>query len=164
MGAPNFTKNTFMWIFIIIGIIILGAIIISSITMYSNIVSLSSNVQNKLDEANILISEVNQNIDQIKKVNQQIDELKAQNSELSGKLENLSLRYPPEQTININNMNQDDFNRAINNAVEIEFNDLSKKVIFNFWVNIILSLTVGIYLISILFKFMLNKETKKNGS
>ncbi len=141
----DFRKNKHLWIYTIFVICVLAVLIVSSVILYLQIISVSNDVQAKLDEANRLISEVNKNIDSIKKVNKQIDSIKQQNNLLSNRLDNLSKKYPPEQNININNIGQKEFNNAIESAIDMKFENINRKIYFNFWFNIIIGsiLTLG---------------------
>ena len=156
-----------------IGIIIiinLVAIIFGSISMNS----LSNDVQAKLDNTNDLLTKLNSNIQGLDQLNQQISSIKEdinsiENSVLSlpnntqslGQVQNnlvgikqelnrLSQIYPPNQTIVLNNIEEDNLNTIINNAVDLEFRKIEWKTNWNFGLNIffgsLLSLGFGFYL------------------
>lgn len=160
MGKMDFKKNTFLWIFVGIGILILIALIISSFVMYSKLVSVSNDVQNKLDEANTLISEVNKNIDEIKEVNSQIQELKEQNSDINKRLDNLSKKYPPSQTLNFNNIDQNQLNEAINSKIDVRFKETNDIVQFNFWFNIVVGSILSLGGLSLALYFVFRRKEK----
>jgi hypothetical protein len=157
----TFSRNDFMWIFVIIGIIILLALIISSAVIYGKIVGISNDVTTKLDDTNRLLIELNSKILGLDKLNENIDEIKSDiysiessisilpnntasitniNTnlvEINNNLDALKKAYPPNQTIVINNIKQEELNSLINNVVDLEFSSISKKVQINFIFNII---------------------------
>jgi ABC-type transporter Mla subunit MlaD len=157
----DFTRNTFMWVFVAIGILILIALIISSSIIYYQVASVSNNVQTKLDSTNELLTKLNKNIQGLDQLNEQIRNISARISsieksvsglpnntqslsqvqtnllEVKQELNTLSKIYPPNQTIILNNLNEDSLNTIINNVVKLEFQKIEWKTNFNFILNII---------------------------
>jgi hypothetical protein len=139
----DFSRNTFLWIFVGIGVLILIAIVVSSVVMSAQLVSVSGQIKNRLKEVDGLIEKLEKSVETMEGISGGV-------SRIEGALITLSNKYPPEQTINVNNMNQQELNRAINNAVEVELEEVKWKINFNFVLNIafgaLLSLG-GLYLI-----------------
>ncbi|KHO50617.1 MAG: hypothetical protein QT04_C0050G0026 [archaeon GW2011_AR11] len=176
---PDLRKNQFLWIFVIINIIglfIIGIIVFTqTATILSNIKSVSNEVQTKLDNTNELLTKLNSNIQGLDQLNQQIASIKEDTGfieksistlpnntrslsqvqtnlfEVKQELKTLTEIYPPNQTIVLNNVNEDNLNTMINNAVDLEFKKIELKTNFNFILNIIfgslLSIGFAIYLI-----------------
>ncbi len=122
----KFNKNDFMWIFIVLAIIILVGQIISLVFLFKIPSKIESNVDKIEQSASKLDSKLNT-----------LDNLNNKISNIETKIIELSTKYPPNQTININNMNQQELNRAINNAIDLKFNNISEKIQINFILNII---------------------------
>ena len=179
---PDFSRNTFMWIFVGIGILILIALIISSIVIYGKLVSVSNDVETKLDSTNELLTKLNSNLQGLEQLNQQISAIKedissiqqsvstlpnntqsisqVQNSliEVKQELNSLTKIYPPNQTIVLNNVNEDNLNTIINNAVDLEFSKIEWKTNFNFILNIIFGSLLSLGGISFALYFVLKKK------
>ena len=178
----DFSRNTFLWIFVGIGILILIALIISSSIIYSQVVSVSNNVQTKLDSTNELLTQLNENIQGLDQLNAQIGDINTKISaieqsvsilsnntqslshvetnliEIKQELKNLQQIYPPNQTVVLNNINQDNLNTIINNAVDLEFQKIEWKTNFNFILNIIFGSLLSLGGIGVAFYYV----TKKN--
>lgn len=147
--------------FVVIGIITLIVLILCSAFIYSRLTIISTEVQEKIDEANQLISEVNKNIDEIKSVNSQIQQLKEQTSQINSRLDNLTQKYPPSQILNFNDINQDQLNKAISSEIEVKFNGVNRIIRFNFWFNIVIGSLISLGGISFGLYFIF-KRSKKN--
>ena len=76
-----------------------------------------------------------------------IEDLNKRISNIESNIIILTNKYPPNQTININNLNQQDFNRAINNAVNLEFENVKWKINFSLILNSLISFSVVLYLL-----------------
>lgn len=157
----TYQRNEFMWIFVVIGIVILITLIVSSAIIYGKIVGISNDVTTKLDDTNTLLTELNSKIIGLDELNKNINGIKEDissiktsigvlpnntasisniNNELvdiDNSLNSLAKIYPPNQTIVINNMKQEELNNLINNAVDLEFSKISKETNFNFWLNVV---------------------------
>jgi|SRR3989344_371228 len=132
----TFQKNTFMWVFIVLAMIILVGQIVSLTILLNLPVKIESNV-NKLEQS-------------ANKLDSKLATLDNINNRVSGIENNIALlsnKYPPNQTINVNNMNQQELNNAINNAVNLEFENVKWKINVNLIFNSLLSLTFVLYLI-----------------
>lgn len=149
----------------IIGLIIIGFIIKNSTQkMLDKMRGISNEVQIKLNNTNELLTKLNSNIQGLDQLNKRINDINNNISsieksisilpnntasitnfnnsliEIKNNLKNLTKIYPPNQTLVINNINQETLNKIINNAVDIEFSKISKKVNFNFILNIAFAL------------------------
>lgn len=132
----NLQKNDFMWIFIILAIIILIGQIVSLVFLFNIPSKIQSNVDRIEQSANKIDSKLSA-----------LDSLNNRVSGIESSLIVLSNKYPPNQTININNMNQEELNRAINNAVNIEMENVKWKINLNFWLESLLSLSFIWYIV-----------------
>ena len=132
----SFQRNDFMWIFIILAGIIMVVQIISLVSLFNIPSKIQSNVDKIEQSANQLDSKLNI-----------FDGLNNRISGIENNLIILSNKYPPNQTININNMNQQELNRVINNAINAEFENVKWKINFNLIFNSLISVTFVLYLI-----------------
>ncbi len=121
----TFQKNTFMWIFIALASIILICQIISLVVLFNTPAKIESNVNKIEHSANKLDSK----LDTLNNLNNRV-------SNIESNLIILTNKYPPNQTININNMNQQELNRIINNAINAEFENVKWKIDLNLILNI----------------------------
>ncbi len=136
-------RSDYMTIFVILAIAILAVQIISSIILYINVSKIPREIQKDMDKVDRLVTELDSKLDQLNNLNQKV-------SRIESSIITLSTKYPPNQTININNMNQQELNRVINNAINAEFENIRLKVDFNFVLNIIFGSLLslgGLYLI-----------------
>lgn len=132
----NLQKNDFMWIFIILAIVILIGQAVSLFLLLKTPAKIESNVNKIEQSANKLDSKL-----------ATLDSLNGRVSNIENNLIVLSNKYPPNQTININNMNQQELNRIINNAINAEFENVKWKINVNLIFNSLLSVTFVLYLI-----------------
>jgi len=132
----TFQKNTFLWVFIILAGVILVGQIWSLVLLFNTPAKIESNVNKIEQSANKLDSKL-----------ATLDNLNNRVANMENNLIALTNKYPPNQTININNMNQQDFNRAINNAINAEFENVKWKININLIFNSLLSVTFVLYLI-----------------
>lgn len=125
--------------YVIIGLMVIIMIvqIISSFFITSQMNKSVSDLKDKAKEINLLVDQLNQNLQYLKESNKKIDELEIKIINLGNNLSQLSEKYPPQQTIYVEGMSQENLTNAINNYVDLRFDDYSKKITFNFWFNII---------------------------
>jgi hypothetical protein len=128
-----------MWIFVILAGAILIMQIISSIVIYTNISKIPGEIKKDMDKVDKLVTELDTKLNQLNNLNQKV-------SNIESNIITLTNKYPPNQTININNMNQQELNRAINNAINNEFENVKWKINFSLILNSLVSFTIIIYL------------------
>ena len=128
-------RSDYMIIFVILAIAILAVQIISSIIIYLNVSKIPNEIREDMNKVDRLVTELDSKLNQLNDLNQKV-------SSIESNIIALSNKYPPNQTVNINNVNQNDLNRAINNAINLKFETISGKVEFNFWFNIIVGLSL----------------------
>ena len=176
------TDYSIKQILVTFGIIFLVINSVGLIIIWFNINSVSNEVQKKLDNTNELLTKLNSNIQGLDKLNQNIGDIKSDISsinslvsvlpnntasitnvnsnlvEINTNLDALTKIYPPNQTLVINNMKQEELNKLINNAVNLEFSKISNKTTFNFILNIIFGTITLFSLGGLVFYFIFKKK------
>lgn len=140
----DFSRNDFFWIFIALSVIFLIVHIVSSIIIYNSVSELPNQIKEDAEKIDRLVGELDSRLNQLDNINQRVSSIESTMITLTGK-------YPPNQTINVNNMNQNELNHAINNAINAEFENIKWKVDLNFVLNIFFGSLISISFIVYLF-------------
>ena len=177
-------RREYLAIFVIIGVVILAILIISSFVIYFKVASISGKVESKLNEVNVLLEKLNSNLEGLDTLNSKISEISQRvssmegtlsnspnkeqlnsiNTELSsikGELQVLSQKYPPSQEVYLNNINQTNLNGIINDAVNLEFSNINRKVNINLILNILFGSLISIGGISFSIYYVIKKIKQK---
>lgn len=156
-----------MWIFVAIGVVLLVVMIASSVVIYSQLASVSTSVQGKLDTTNDMLSRLNGNLQSLDQLNSRLSDIDKRitaiesstssipnatasivqvQTDLAATKESLialSAKYPPNQTVILNNINKDDLDAIINNAVDVQFRSVNNKTIWILGLNIASLFSLG---------------------
>lgn len=133
-------RANYMLIFVILAVIILVGQVVSLIILLRTPAKIASNVDKLEQTTKTLDSKL-----------KTIEDLNTRVSSIESNIIVLTNKYPPNQTINVNNMNQEDFNRAVNNAVNLQFENVKWKINLNFALNIVFGSLISISFIVYLF-------------
>ena len=171
----NFTKNGFLWIFVVIAIIILIVLTVCSAIIYFEIVSMSSDIQSKFDILDNITTKLNNNLQSLNQLDDKLSNIEKEVSHINSNTKSLPLDVQSigsqlsnisselnstRQNLIINNISQNELNSVIENTIDVKFNSISTKTNVNLIFNIVFGALLSLGGIGGAIYFIVNREKK----